>query len=110
MPRSGQHSTQRRADHVLQGRHVAITADERRGCRATEGEQVMEPYGVVIRQWSCPIGWHRYVKWHGEQAFCIEPGCNRTSLVPDADEAPVVRTAVATVAHSVVTIHLPDAK
>jgi hypothetical protein len=68
----------------------------------------MEPDGVVIRQWSCPIGWHRYVKWYGDQAYCIEPGCDRSNIEPEP-EVPIVRRMVMPPPRSVVTIHLTSA-
>lgn len=86
---------------------MARAANVDRGRRTTEGEQVMDEFGVVIRQWSCPVGWHRLVKWHGGQAYCIEPGCNRSNTEPEP-EAPLVRRMVMPAARSVVTINLPD--
>jgi hypothetical protein len=65
----------------------------------------MEEFGVVIRQWSCPVGWHRSVKWFVDQAYCIEPGCNRNNTEP---EAPLVRRTVMPIPRGVVTIHLPS--
>jgi hypothetical protein len=67
----------------------------------------MEEFGVVIRQWSCPVGWHRSVKWHGEAAYCIEPGCDRSNVevVPDT---PLVRPMVIPAPRSVITIKLPE--
>lgn len=38
-------------------------------------EKPAEQLGAVIRTWTCPVSWHRYVKWHGADAYCIEPGC-----------------------------------
>jgi hypothetical protein len=88
---------------------VAIAPHVRRGRRTTESEQVMEEFGVVIRHWSCPIGWHRSVKWIGEQAFCIEPGCSRSNIEPEPEpEVSLVRRTVMPVPRGVVTINLPS--
>lgn len=65
--------------------------------------QRSDDFGVRIRTWSCPVPWHRYVKWHGEQAYCIEDGCGHSNVEPP----PVPAEGVTLTPHSVVTIHLP---
>jgi hypothetical protein len=63
-------------------------------------------FGVVIRAWSCPIGWHRDVKWYGAHAYCIEPGCDESNVEPP--EVPPRR--VVPVPRGVGTVNLPDAE
>lgn len=65
-----------------------------------------DPNGVVIRNWRCPIGWHRYVKWHDADAYCIEPGCDRSNVEPP--ESSLITRRVAPVPRDVVTINLPS--
>lgn len=65
-----------------------------------------DPNGVVIRTWSCPIIWHRYVKWHGDDAYCDEPGCGHSNVEPLVVYQPA--RMVAPAPRSVVTIHLPN--
>lgn len=64
-----------------------------------------EPNGVVIRTWSCPVNWHRYVKWHGDDAYCIEPGCEHSNVGPPVPCR--LARMVAPVPRGVITVHLP---
>lgn len=61
---------------------------------------------VRIKTWHCPIAWHRYVKWDGTDAYCVEPGCGNSNVEPPA--GPLVARKVAPVPRSVVTINLPS--
>lgn len=65
-----------------------------------------DPNGVVIHAWSCPVSWHRYVKWDDAEAYCQEQGCEHSNVEPLLDRPLIHR--VSTMPRSAVTIHLPD--